>query len=240
MGNANNHLVMEKIQSLCKEQREYLEQYFKFAPMWLFSSFSIQHFDANTVFIKEGEKVSTIYFLIEGAAKATDYRIYGAMYDYMWFTPVKVFGALEVILEEKIYKTTLTTTEPCTMFVINRVVYEEWILQDVNALRMEASAAAHSLLKQTRRERVYLFMQGMDRMAYFFMHYYEQFQRNGMCQVRLTRQDMCDCTGLSVKTINRALVHLEESNCLKKVGNRIYLEKEHYDELSKYMSELVE
>ena len=162
------------------------------------------------------------------------------MYDYMWFKPVKAFGGLEVILGINEYKTTLMTTTPCTLLVVPRSVYEKWLFQDVQALRMEASTTTTSILKQTRRERVYLFMQGMDRMAYFLIHYYEQFAVGGICHLKLTRQDMSDCTGLSIKTVNRSLINLIETGCIGKSGSKIVINKDHYQELKKYMSELVE
>lgn len=232
--------VQQVIQGLDDESKRYCNEYFRNAPTWLFEEIAVQKFPKGQVFIKEGDAVARVFLLVMGSVKATDYRMQGAMYDYMWFKPVKAFGGLEVILGINEYKTTLTTDAPCTMFVLSRAVYEKWILEDVHALRLEASTTATSLLKQTRRERMYLFMQGMDRMAYFMLHYYDEFAKNGVCYVKLTRQDMCDCTGLSIKTVNRALIHLIESDCIGKTGGKIIINEKHYNELKKYISELIE
>lgn len=240
MGIPDFKQVQGVIDSLGDEKKSYMNQYFKYAPDWIIEALYVQEFEENKVFIREGHGIHYVYFFLKGSVKATDYRIHGAMYDFMWFVPVKVFGGLETILHDTTYKTTLTTTAPSVMLVLPRNLYEKWLLSDVNALSMESNTVAHSLLKQTRRERVYLFLQGLDRMAYFLLHYYEQFQEDGKCEMKLTRQHMSDCTGLSIKTVNRSLVSLEESGCISRRGNRILISEIHYEELKRYNEELIE
>lgn len=240
MSNEKYKMVQKLIQGLDEEARTYLETYFENAPQELLNSFSIVEYPKNHIFIKEGEKVQYIHILVKGFVKATDYRIHGAMYDFMWFSPVKTFGALEVITDIDCYKTTLMTTTPCTVLIVERPRYEKWIRSDVNALYMESNSNMVQLLKQTRRERIYLFMQGTDRMGCFLQYYYDQFQERGTCTVKLTRQDMCDCTGLSIKTVNRAITQLEEMKCIAKIGSKIVMKAEHYKVLQQYLSELVE
>lgn len=236
-----NHPQIEAVMNtLDQESFDYIRLYFKDAPDWVLDAVSVQTLKKNEVFIREGGKIQYIHMLVKGTVKATDCRIYGAMYDYMWFRPVKAFGALEVILDEKEYKTTLTANEPCTLFVLQRSVYERWMSVDNHAFKMEARTTANSLLKQTRRERVYLFMQGMDRMAYFMLHYYEQFAKDGKCRVTLTRQDISDCTGLSIKTVNRSIGTLEESGCIKRDGSHILITQKEFEELQHYVAELIE
>ncbi|MDD5934830.1 MAG: Crp/Fnr family transcriptional regulator [Clostridiales bacterium] len=231
--------IEECLKNMDQEYQEYIWEYFKNAPAWVWQAISVQRVKKNEAFVREGEKIQSIHMMVKGLVKATDCRVYGAMYDFMWFRPMKVFGALEVIPKEEEYKTTLTTNEDCIFWVMPRSVYEQWMEMDSHAFRIEATATAHGLLKQTRRERVYLFMQGMDRMAYFLLHYYESFGKEGACRITLTRQDISDCTGLSVKTVNRSIASLEEFGCILKEGSRLIITENEFKELQNYVSELI-
>lgn len=220
--------------------KDYMKEYFRKAPEWVYDSCSIVSLNKNDIFITEDSSVQNIYILVDGFVKATDFRIQGAIYNFMWFQPVIAFGSLEVLLNEKTYKTTLMASTSCKLIKCPKAVYERWIKSDVNMLFTESSQNIWHLMNQSRRERVYLFMQAVDRLAYFMLNYYEQFEVDGTCHVKLTRQDLSDCTGVSVKTITRSLANLMEAGCIGKKGNRIIITKKQYEILKEYISEKVE
>ncbi len=232
--------IQSVFESLDMRTKEYMKEYFKNAPEWVYDSCSVVALEKNDIFITENSKVLNVYLLVEGFVKATDFRIQGAIYNFMWFQPVIAFGALEVLLNETTYKTTLMASTSCRLIKLPKVVYEKWVKEDVTALFIESSQTALHLMNQSRRERVYLFMQAVDRLAYFMVNYYDQFEMDGLCQVRLTRQDLSDCTGVSVKTITRSLANLMEKGCVRKKGNKILITKEDYLRLKSYISEIVD
>lgn len=232
--------ILALFETLEPRVKEYMKEYFKHAPEWVYDSCSIINLNKNDIFITEESNVQSIYILVDGFVKATDFRIQGAIYNFMWFQPALAFGALEVLLNERTYKTTLMASTPCTLIRLPRVVYEQWVKEDVNMLFTESSQNIAHLMNQSRRERIYLFMQAVDRLAYFMMNYYEQFEQDGICTVKLTRQDLSDCTGVSVKTITRSLGNLMEHGCIGKRGNRIVITKMQYGKLQEYIAERVD
>ncbi|MDO5293633.1 MAG: Crp/Fnr family transcriptional regulator [bacterium] len=232
--------ILTLFETLDIKTKGYMKDYFKNAPEWVYDSCSVIALEKNDIFITENSKVQNVYLLVEGFVKATDFRIQGAIYNFMWFQPVIAFGALEVLLGETTYKTTLMASTACKLIKMPKVIYEKWVKEDVNALFIESSQTALHLMNQSRRERVYLFMQAVDRLAYFMINYYDQFEINGVCQVRLTRQDLSDCTGVSCKTITRSLTNLMEKGCVGKKGNKIMINAEQYNRLSQYIAEIVD
>ncbi len=222
------------------KEKDYLDKYLANAPMWLLDSFQVVHMKKNNVFIKENSAVDMVYILVEGIVKAIDYRIFGIAYDYMWFYPVKVFGSMEILLELENYRTTLITVTPCKMLVISKSKFEEWMRKDINTLLLETKTLGTYLLEQARKERVFLFVQGIDRVILLFMQLYEQMAENKKCVLKLTRQDIADCSGLSIKTINRAVKKMEEDGYIDRSGNAIIISEKQYIKMKEYISPIVE
>ncbi|NTV79171.1 MAG: cyclic nucleotide-binding domain-containing protein [Clostridiales bacterium] len=142
--------------SLSGDQKEYLNTYLSNAPRWLLESMQIIHKDKNSIFIKENLDVDWVYILVEGVVRAIDYRFFGIAYDYMWFYSIKVFGAMETLLNIERYKTTLMTVTPCTLITIPKGNFEKWMMNDIHAMRMEMESIGNYLLEQARKEFQYV------------------------------------------------------------------------------------
>lgn len=236
----NLNKVNNVLNGLSDDRKEYLNRYLRNAPRWFFEAMEIIYKDKNNIFVEEGRDVNFVYILLDGIVRGIDYRIFGIVYDYIWFDYVKTFGAMEILLKIGHYKTTLKTVTPCTMLKIERSKYEAWMLNDMNALHMEVEDMGISLLEQARKERVFLFLQGMDRIMYLFMDIYEKSYGDSVVIIKQTRKDISERTGLSIKTINRSIVKLEENGFISKTGPKIKITKEHYDKITKYLSPIVD
>lgn len=226
--------------SLKDEKKEYLENYLKNSPVWFLESLQIVHKEKNSIFIEENEEVDYVYILVEGVVKAIEYRICGTLYDYMRFDAVKVFGSMEILLKMNQYKTTLKTVTDCTMLVISKTKFEKWMLNDIQALHMEIRSMGSYLLEQARKERVFLFLQGVDRVIYLFTQIYEQQNENNQCLLKLTRVELSERSGLSVKTINRSIKSLEDRGYISRAGNKIMILMKQYVTMKEYLEPIVE
>jgi CRP/FNR family cyclic AMP-dependent transcriptional regulator len=236
MKTENNIEKLVALQKKLKDpEKEYLEQYLKNAPMWLLESFQIVHMGKDHVFIREKTEVDMVYILVEGIVKAIDYRIFGIVYNYMWFYPVKTFGSMEILLELQNYMTTLKTVTPCTMLAVSKDKFATWMRNDINTLLLESKSMGSYLLEQSRKERLFLFFQGVDRVILLFIHLYEKMAQNNKCILKLTRQDIADQSGLSIKTINRAVKKLEEEGYISREGNKILILESQYKKMQEYI-----
>lgn len=240
MAEENVKVVMDIINGLQGDRKDYLKKYLQNAPHWFLESMEVIHKDKNHIFIEEGTEVQFVYILVEGIVRAIDYRIFGIVYDYIWFDQVKTFGGMEILLKLGEYKTTLKTATPCTMFKISRTQYEAWMLNDMNALHMEVEDMGRSLLEQARKERVFLFLQGMDRIMYLFMDLYEKRNKNKEVIIKQTRKEISERTGLSVKTINRSIIKLLEQGYITKSGTKIMISRTQHQMMRDYLSPIVD
>ena len=165
-----------------------------------------------------------------------DYRIYGLPYDYMQFDKVYAFGGMEFIMDLDTYKTTLRTLTDCTVVKISRVKFEKWMYADIRAMKHEAKQVGEYLLKEGRNSRLFLFLQGADRLALLLVERYERYSKNGILFLKGNRQNLADETGLCIKSISRGVKKFMEEGLISKEGNQIIVDKKQYDGLKKMVS----
>lgn len=197
--------IVPLLKQMEEEKRREFEEYFGSAPLWLLQAFSVEEMERGTVFVREGAPVDTVYLIVQGMIKATDYRIYGISFDFMLFSKLYAYGVMEIIMEQDAYLTTLETVTKCTVIKIPKTVYNQWLRSDSVAMRREAKLMGEYLLEQARNSRSFLFLQGANRLAYLFVKHYEKYADDGVLVIDSERQELADFTGLCVKTITRSL-----------------------------------
>ena len=79
----------------------------------------------------------------------------------------------------------------------------------------------HYLYEQGVTSRTYMFVPGTDRVAVLFEHRYKKYAKNGKLTFTNTRQELAEYSGLSVKTVNRAVKKFEEQGLISRSGNAL-------------------
>lgn len=222
------------------ERQEQFERYFQSAPLWLMDAFQIEELKKGEVFVREGEVADTIFFIGQGIIEAIDYRVYGTPYDFMQFDRVYAFGGMEFLMDLEYYMTTLRTVTDCTIVKLPRAKFEKWLYSDIQAMKQESKLVSEYLLKESRNSRLFLFLQGADRLALLFVERYEKYNKNGLLHVKGNRQNLADETGLCLKSVSRGVKKFQEDNLITKEGNQIYISQEQYEGLKKIVSEKID
>ena len=221
-------------------RKEQFIAYFKTAPVWLLETFQMEEMEKGTGIVREGGPVETIFFILDGTIKATDYRFYGITYDFMRFDKVYAMGGMEIIMDLPVYRTTLQTVTRCHVLKIPKGKFEKWIKTDIEALKHEAKLMGEYLLEQGRSSRAYLFLQGSDRLAMLFVERYEKYAKKGVLNMKGDRQSLSDATGLCVKTINRAVKKFSDEEIITKNGRQIVIDQNQYIRLKSIVDTVIE
>lgn len=216
------------LKKLEKESRIYLEKYFRDAPDWLMDAFQVVHMPKNRTFIAEGETADKVYILLKGMVLAVDHRVQEMAYGFIRFQPVEVFGVMEIMLELDEYKTTLMTTRDSVLLRTSREKFEKWIKNDINAFRMETKKVGTYLLEEVRKERLYVLVQGVERVYLVLHELYQTYARDGVLRIYMSRKDFSEATGVSERTITRTLKDLEQKGFLTRDGWNLVINKEQY------------
>ena len=221
------------IEDLPCEHRKYFENYFKNASPELMNSFQVLELPPKTTFLEEGEQVDSVYVLMKGKVYATDYRVYDRVYKHFEFYPIEIFGAMEIITEFDSYATTLMTVEESILLKISRGKFEKFLNEDFNAFRLETVRVLRYLLRQVRKERLNVLLNGNDRVALMLLQMYELEKEEDMEEVCIGRKEFVDTTGLSERTVTRVLKEFEAKNLISRKGWDISVSPEQYQEIKK-------
>ena len=227
------------LNDIVEERQKQFREYFGSIPVWLVDSLRMEKMEKGKTFIREGEPVELIYFVCDGVIKATDYRIYGISFDFMLFTKVYAFGGMEVIMGNEKYQTSLQTVTDCTMLVIPKADFKKWMDDDSRALKHEAKLIAEYLLEQLRNVRAFLFLQGADRLMMLIGNRYEKYSKNGVLMLNSDRNELSDYTGLSTKTITRAVKRLKENGILVEKKGQIIITEEQYQMIKESLAKIL-
>ena len=184
--------------------------------------------------------MDTIYILVEGVVKATDYRVQEIAYDYTRFYPVEVFGAMEFLMGFELYRTTLVTETDCRFLCVSKDQFSRWMLSDIHAVLEQVKAMGVYLLEQVRKERLFLFLQGSDRLFLLFMEIYRKSSHRGTCRIQLARKDLSNSTGLCIKTVNRCVSQMEEKGYISREGRTIIIDEEQYRRIKAVVAEKID
>ena len=225
---------------LPKDQAEYLRKYLSNAPYWAIEAMQLVRKDKNVVFIEENSPADHIYILLEGSIRAVDYRVKGFAFDFMRLNGINAFGTMEAFFQIPDYMTTLVTTTPCTFLVLSKKNYEKWIWEDKNALRLELESMGSYLLEQTRVYRMFLFLQGTDRFIYMFSKNYEKSRAKGAFCLDISRQELAERSGFSIKTVNRSIKKMEEDGFIGRQGHKIIISREQYEKMKEYLEDILD
>lgn len=98
----------------------------------------------------------------------------------------------------------------------------------------------HYLYEQGVTSRTYMFVPGTDRVAVLFEHRYKKYAKNGKLTFTNTRQELAEYSGLSVKTVNRAVKKFEEQGLISRSGKTFYIDEGQYEQLHALVSKLIE
>ena len=225
------------LKEVSQERREQFETYFRTAPDWLIDAFVVEKMKKGTTFIRENNPADTIYFIIEGLIAATDYRVLGISYDFMQFRKMYAFGGMEFIMDLDVYKTSLRTVTDSIAVKISRPMFEKGMYSDIKALKYESQQMGEYLLEQARNERIFLLMNGTDRLCLLLVNHYEQYQKKGVLCVKEGQKSLADKTGMCLKSINRAVKRLSEQGLIEKQGNKLLVGKQQCEEMKALISE---
>ena len=234
------HEMLPFLTQIEKKRQEQFEIYFHSAPLWVMEALEVENIAAGTIFIHENEPADMIYFVGIGKVKATDYRVSGIAFDFMKPDNVIALGGMEVIMEQGTYKTTVQTETDCVLVKLSRAKYEKWLYSDPKTFRLEVKLTCHSLLEEERRNRLYLFLQGADRLALLYVELYEKYNKNGTLYIKQSRTSMADETGLCLKSVSRAIRKFSEAGLVTKNGSQLQISKKQYEGLKKIVSDKID
>ena len=227
------------LKQIPQEHSEFVKEYFQNAPEGLLSAMTLETRKASRILVEENDWIEKVYVLLEGYVKAVDFRVKGASYEFAMFGPVTMFGSMECLFGLERYATTLVTDTACTLVSIPKAAFEKWMMADPAAMRKEALNMRSYLLERSRESRVMMMLNGTERLMYLLTRMCELQGRQEAYILAVNRQELAEQSGSSVKTVNRSMKKLEESDMVPRVGHKVKITQSQYGSMRAFLDEIL-
>lgn len=231
---------LEVMESLPEEKKKYLQEMFKNVPYWLLGEIHVRKFPKKKAFVRSGETADRIYILIEGKVKATELQKYEFVYDYTNFEAIHIFGEMEVYAGYETYISTLVTSTSCMMLEIRKDFYVKWMRNDTGMLLFRVQNMLRDLLNQSKKERIFVFLSGTQRMYYLFVKMYREYAKDDILEVKSTKEELANLAGIDIRTVNRAIKKMIEDGLLVKDGRSLIVHQSQYDEMQQILQTMID
>lgn len=192
-------------------------------------------------FVVSGEDISKIWILLKGYVKALEEFNTGETFIFKRFPAPEVFGEMEALADIDKYRATLITDTECVFLNLPVEEYKKILKNNPSYLYKRTNIILKRVLDEKKHMRTFLMVKSIDRIKIYFVQQYKLYGKpNSTCVLKITRQQISEETGYSVKTINRGIKKLEEENLLIVEGQKIIITNNQYRQMLKSVDSLVD
>ena len=179
------------------------------------------------------DKADKVFLLLSGTVMVQNEHINGTVYAFAVFEAPSLFGEFEAFAGSGHYRGTLVCQTGCRFAAMSREDYLAWMQSDAESLFFRMRDITRKLTSQARYERRFLFLSGSQRLEAFLDDAYGRRQTNGVLTLTVSRQQLADELGVSVKTVQRAIKTMKEQGLVTVRGRKLTLDHGQYARLQK-------
>jgi CRP/FNR family transcriptional regulator len=179
------------------------------------------HVNKGETFIQEGEKVTGVYFVYEGAVKV--HKKWGEKELIVRFAKKGDIVGHRGLGNDIYYPVSATAIEPATVCFIEIDFFMSSLKVNQDFLFQLMMFFAEELKVSERKMRNLAHMPVKGRVALAILTLHEKFgtQQDDFIDLTLTKQDLASYTGATYETVFRVLNELSEENLIKLSGKTI-------------------
>lgn len=222
------HPIFEKVKKTSNADYEYFKQLFADASNFILNSIKLVKIPKGKQFITAEDEMDRILILLSGKVKAIEEHLSGDIYVFSRFESPEIFGEMEMFAGFKNFRASLVTETASVLVELPVDTFSKLLKNNQDLFIKRVEVVVKRSNNDERDNRFYLRLKAIDRIKLFFRYAYEQNQVDDLCTLRITRQEMADETGYSVKTVNRVVKELSEADLIKIIGQRIQINKKQY------------
>ena len=223
--------ILPYLQSLDEPVREKLLSLFVTMPDSLRERCTVQSLKKGSILTGPLDRSDFVYVLTQGSIRTANQGSSGNLFVVADFAAPALFGEFELIAGCPLYRGTLIATADCRIIAIERESYLAWVRGNGEVLFQRARAVTRRLLEQCSNERNFLPLHGTERLMLLLCRYYERNATGGTVRICVTRQEMADEIGTSMKTVSRGLQRLAGRGLVRLEGRDIVIGREDYESL---------
>ncbi|MFZ5354513.1 MAG: Crp/Fnr family transcriptional regulator [Bacillota bacterium] len=194
---------------------------------------------SGQTYIQKGGIVRTVDILCSGQMQVLNEFENGNVYCFAAIQPIAYIGSLEVLADAEVYSSTTEALTPCTLISMPKEIFIEWLNSD-HALAMEIGRfIARCLYEQSWKTGEAAVYPALYVAAAFFIKVFEASSDDNV-MISISRQQLANELGYSIRTVNRNIKLLKEEGCLTVKRQCISINGRQYDKLLKLLKEIKE
>jgi CRP-like cAMP-binding protein len=180
--------------------------------------------DLGDALIREGDPCKRVYLLLHGRVSVIISRPRFSSYTVTDFRPFEFFGEYELLAGRDRYLAEVRAASPCRFLAFPAQTYFQWVKSDPEFFFGRVRSILGTLLDQTVNERTRHFLDASGRVIQVLLHACD-IRREPQEDIRLdvTRAEIAEQTGCSVRTVNRVIRELVQKGFLSVVHGKIRL-----------------
>lgn len=223
--------ILQDIQNFPGGTSKYLRELFGRETEDILAVSRLWTVEAGTRFISAQERITNIYILVAGRVSVLEEYRTGNIYIFLENKVPSIFGEMETIADIKFYLATLVAKTDCLMVAVPVCCYKDFIRRHPAIFYERTQLILKELLKNGGDNRLYLQLQSIDRIKLYFIKKYIKSGKGEVCILKMTKQQIADETGYSLKTVLRSLKTLEADKYLTQAGHKILIDEEQHQKM---------
>lgn len=202
---------------------------------------SVCTFERMSVVLMQDYPIDSVYLVCSGKFIVEYMSDEGYIYDFEEISSRDFIGEMEVITGEPYSLYTVKTIEQSEVVVIPRASFIRWLNCDINITNFTLRKIANKWKNTAYKASTYKYSNARYKVATFILNNAAPDTRSEKRHiVPSTRQGIADKTGLSVRTVNRALKVLQHEGFVEIYKGKIFIREDKYDALLQKMESLRE
>lgn len=219
--------------------REYTRRFLKKECRDFLATCNIVTIEADKRFVSTGERVDKVWITLSGTIKVMEELETGENYIFTQFSAPAIFGEMETLADIGRYSASLVTVTECVFLVGSSKEYLDWLKNDIDSLYHSTQKIIKNIMGEGKMNRAYLLLNSLERIKIYLVEHYKQHEQNDICTLKITRQDISDEIGYSVKTVNRIMKRLKDENLINITGQSIVINREQYNTMLKSVDDKI-
>ncbi|MFU0831400.1 MAG: Crp/Fnr family transcriptional regulator [Oscillospiraceae bacterium] len=179
---------------------------------------------AGEALIREGDSCERVYLLLSGRVSVIISQPRLSRYTVTEFKPPEFFGEYELLAGRNSFIAEVRANTHCRLLAFPAEVYLQWVRNDPEFFFCRVQSIIGSLLNQTTNERTRHFLDASGRVIQVLLRAYDmRAEIQETIRLNITRAEIAERTGCSVRTVNRVIRELANKKLLTLVRGKIQL-----------------
>jgi len=188
------------------------------------------HVPENTTLLKRGEEINNIYMILSGVVRVGNWSVDRLIFALSTIQDDEIVGEMEVLAGVNTAYFNIITGTNCFLCKLAKEEFFYWLERDAYFAKWlaEVNAKRHCNNTYLFDEYTYLDVNHKFQLL-LYRSLYEEVKKKGNALLEMTRQELAELMGTSLRSINRVIKQLKDEGAIDIIKGKIYLETIHIE-----------